>query len=294
MMTVGFKAKDARGGASLAADNIKANYDREFDVTNETGGGGGGGFLHSFTQSMDHVRKGPSGEDAPPAPMELHDKLIQDAAMQIASHLVNTTEQVEVMLARGGSLDEPVKLEQSKLWTRALESLETMKPFDTPEEDAYRLYDIGVANEALAYSSEDVGKARTYLQEAAIEQADRTGDCIGLRCARNAGPHTPGHRPHHLHRERRRRGVAGERLDPAWIFHVFPGAGPEQQNGTVSLSQAFAYVQHVRTRAQTEAHAAQNPVMSRSEDSTDFTLGGAPASAAVLRRPQAAIAAMLR
>jgi len=29
-------------------------------------------------------------------------------------------------------------------------------------------YDIGVANEALAYSSEDVNKARTYLQQAAI------------------------------------------------------------------------------------------------------------------------------
>jgi hypothetical protein len=81
---------------------------------------------------------------------------------------VNTTEQVEVNLARGGGLDEPVKLGESKLWTRALESLETMQPFGTPEEDAYRLYDIGVANEALAYSSEDVNKARTYLQEAAI------------------------------------------------------------------------------------------------------------------------------
>jgi hypothetical protein len=54
------------------------------------------------------------------------------------------------------------------LWSRALESFETMKPFPKPDDDAYRLYDIGVANEALAYQSEDVKKARTYLQEAAI------------------------------------------------------------------------------------------------------------------------------
>jgi hypothetical protein len=57
---------------------------------------------------------------------------------------------------------------ENKLYPRALEGLETMQPFPTPEEDAYRLYDIGVANEALAYSSEDVTKARTYLQQAAI------------------------------------------------------------------------------------------------------------------------------
>jgi uncharacterized caspase-like protein len=48
----------------------------------------------------------------------------------------------------------------------------------------------------------------------------------------------------------------------------------QQQDGAVSLSQAFAYVQqHVHARAQTEAHAEQNPVLSRSQDSTDFSLG---------------------
>src|SRR6202012_4357592 len=51
---------------------------------------------------------------------------------------------------------------------RALEALEVTPPFSTPEEDSYRLYNIGVANEALAYSTEDVSKARTYLQQAAI------------------------------------------------------------------------------------------------------------------------------
>ncbi|HEV2575684.1 MAG TPA: caspase family protein [Acidobacteriaceae bacterium] len=54
----------------------------------------------------------------------------------------------------------------------------------------------------------------------------------------------------------------------------------EQQNGAIPLSQAFAYVQqHVHMRAQTEAHAEQNPVLSRSEDTTDFSLGIQPAHA---------------
>jgi hypothetical protein len=169
-LTVGFKAANARTGRSLAADNVKANYDREFNVTDNAGASSGltSSIFHSVTSAAGHLNKSNTAEDAPPTPIQLHDKLIQDAAIQIASHLVNTTEQVDVNLARGAGLDEPVKLMESKLWTRSLESLETMTPFSSPEEDAYRLYDIGVANEALAYSADDVNKARTYLQEAAI------------------------------------------------------------------------------------------------------------------------------
>src|SRR5581483_710406 len=57
---------------------------------------------------------------------------------------------------------------ENRLYSRALEALSMMQPFPAPEEDAYRLYDMGVANEALAYSTEDVNKARTFLQQAAI------------------------------------------------------------------------------------------------------------------------------
>ena len=171
-LTVGFKAA-SRAGHSLAADNVKANYDREFNVTSHTGASTGvtSSIFHSIGNAAGHVAKAGSNseqEEAPPTPIELHDRLIQDAAMQIASHLVDTTEQVNVNLARGGALDEPDKLLEGKLYARALEALEVTPPFPTPEEDSYRLYNIGVANEALAYSSEDVSKARTYLQQAAI------------------------------------------------------------------------------------------------------------------------------
>jgi hypothetical protein len=170
-LTVGFKAA-SRSGRSLAADNVKASYDREFSVTSNSPASTGltSSIFHSVTSAAGHVTKPGSNEqeEAPPTAIELHDKLIQDAAMQIASHLVNTTEQVTVNLARGGALDEPTKLLETKLYSRALESLEVTPPFPTPEDDSYRLYDIGVANEALAYSSEDVNKARTYLQQAAI------------------------------------------------------------------------------------------------------------------------------
>ncbi len=40
--------------------------------------------------------------------------------------------------------------------------------FPKPDEDAYRLYDIGVAYEALAYQAEDQKAAMKYLDQAAI------------------------------------------------------------------------------------------------------------------------------
>jgi hypothetical protein len=94
---------------------------------------------------------------------------VQETAFDIASRMVNTTEEVPVMLARGPGLDDANRLMEQKLWTRALEQLETMKPFDRPEDDAYRLYELGVVNEALAYQAEDIPKARKYLEEAAID-----------------------------------------------------------------------------------------------------------------------------
>jgi len=162
-LTVSFQAKD-HSGHSLAADNVTAKFDREYPASSAQQG-----LTHSITHTMSHLTKGGEKDDTPPTAVELHNRLIQEAAQQIASHLVNTTEQVEVYLAKGGGLDQADKLIEDKLWSRALEQLETMKPFDTPEEDAYRLYDLGVVNEAMGYAAEDVQKARKDLQEASID-----------------------------------------------------------------------------------------------------------------------------
>jgi hypothetical protein len=163
VLTVSFQAKD-RSGHSLAADNVTAKFDQEYSAA-----GAQQGVLHSMSHTVTHLTKGGSDDDTPPTAVELHDRLIQQAAQQIASHLVNTTEQVDVYLAKGGGLDEANKLMEDKLWSRALEQLETMKPFPTPEEDAYRLYDLGVVNEAMGYAADDVKNARKDLQEASID-----------------------------------------------------------------------------------------------------------------------------
>ena len=163
VLTVSFQAKD-RAGHSLAADNVTAKFDQEYSATSAQQG-----LTHSITHTMSHLTKGGQDDDTPPTAVELHNRLIQEAAQQIAAHLVNTTEQVEVYLAKGGGLDGADKLMDEKLWSRALEQLETMKPFGSPGDDAYRLYDLGVVNEALAYQAEDLQKARKDLQEASVD-----------------------------------------------------------------------------------------------------------------------------
>jgi hypothetical protein len=165
ILTVSFQAKDTRTNKSLSADTVTAKFDQEYTST----GAQQPGFAASFKHLGDQIAKGRQEEDKPPTAAELHNQLIQDAAQQIASRLVTTTEHVDVVLAKGGGLDDANKLAEEKLWTRALEQLETMTPFPQKEDDAYRLYNIGVMNEALAYQAEDVKKARTYLQEASID-----------------------------------------------------------------------------------------------------------------------------
>ena len=92
------------------------------------------------------------------------------AVRQIAEHLVNTNETVEVFLARQkGALEEGDKQADAGLWERALETFETASPSPKPDEDAYRLYNTGVAYEALAYKAEDPKSAMKYLDEAAID-----------------------------------------------------------------------------------------------------------------------------
>src|SRR6202030_1378067 len=102
-----------------------------------------------------------------PSPIELRQLLLSRAASQIASRLVNTDETLDVPLARG-KLDEANNFAEKGLWSRYLETLETMTPLPKTTEDAYRFYDIGVAYEALAYQSEDKNATAKFLEKAAI------------------------------------------------------------------------------------------------------------------------------
>jgi predicted phage tail protein len=164
-LNVSFQAKDANGHG-IISDNIESTYDQEFD---SAGNSTAHGVLGQVTGSLSHAKGGQKSEDGPPTPAELRSRLIIDAVQQIAEHVVNSDESIEVLLARkDGPLEEGDKDAETGLWERALETYETAPPFPKPDEDAYRLYDIGVAYEALAYEAEDEKATMKYLDQAAI------------------------------------------------------------------------------------------------------------------------------
>ncbi len=164
-LSVAFQAKTA-GGQTLISDNITSKYDQTFSGGNTTVSG----IKNTVAGGWKKLTGGGSSEDVnPPTDAELRSRLINDVVRQIASHVVNTNETIEVFLARDkGPIEEGDRDAMAGLWQRALETFETAPQLPKREEDAYRLYDIGVAYEALAYKAEDPKSAMKFLDEAAI------------------------------------------------------------------------------------------------------------------------------
>lgn len=169
-LSISFQARSV-GGQMLGSDNVTANYDEEFDSAgNRTSQGLKGQVTGAVTGTWKRVVGGTGSESLnPPTDSELRAHLLNEAVQRIAEHIVNTSEIVEVYLARQkGALDEGDKLAGAGLWQRSLETFETAPALPKAEEDAYRLYNIGVAYEALAYKAEDEQSAMKFLDEAAI------------------------------------------------------------------------------------------------------------------------------
>ena len=164
-VNITYQAKDGQA-RNLDSDSVTANYSQEFQAgTNQATG-------ESFESKVTSPFKRLAGKKTdetygPPTPIELRQLLLSRAASQIASRLVNTDETLDVPLARG-KMDEANNLAEKGLWERYLETLETMTPLPKSTDDAYRLYDIGVAYEALAYQSEEKNATEKFLEKAAI------------------------------------------------------------------------------------------------------------------------------
>jgi hypothetical protein len=168
-LDVSFQARTS-GGRALASENVSAKYDQQFDAA-------GNNLSHGLMNDLKnpfHGMKGKSGNDdqgdKQPTEPQLRKILLTDAVHQVAEQIVVTNEAIDVFLARNkGPIDEGDKQAEAGLWERALETFETAPPLTKKDEDAYRLYNIGVANEALGYAAEDPKSAMKFLDEAAID-----------------------------------------------------------------------------------------------------------------------------
>jgi hypothetical protein len=156
-----------RGGKTLDSNTFSAKYAQEYEQPDQQGGVAVGAVVGAFNSVKNKVKPGEEAAAAPTTAVQLQQLLIRKMVDLITPRIVNTDEPVEIPLAKG-KMDEADKFATGGLWSRDLETLETMPPLPKPEDDAYRFYDIGVANEALGYQAEDHAAAKNFLMEAAV------------------------------------------------------------------------------------------------------------------------------
>ena len=178
-MRVAYKAIDAHSSRTVDAFNVAETYQHEL----EGGGGGNVGTktYHDLKSQFGKIKPGKKDNsnsldpDLVQTPAQVTQVMIERGVKDISSRLVDTSENVEVLLGRG-KLDDTDRLAEQGLWSRMAEELETMKPFPKPEDDAYRLYNLGVAYEAMAYAAKDPKAAKGFLEQAAINYGKAVDD----------------------------------------------------------------------------------------------------------------------
>jgi hypothetical protein len=155
-----------RGGKFVDAGPIDVKYDHEFDQVSSA--------ITETKKILSKIprpgarRRNEEGEDEPHTMEDVVEILVDQTAQRVAARLVNTSERVEVMLARG-ALDQNNRNADAGQWTKFVEELETMPPLAHLDDDAYRLYNIGVGDEALGYKAESPASARRYFEQAVMQ-----------------------------------------------------------------------------------------------------------------------------
>lgn len=92
-------------------------------------------------------------ESGPPSRSTVEDTLIDHAVRKAAGRISPGREPVRVLLARSDDVDKFNNLAVSRNWQEWLTTLERLSPHRDPKRDAYRLHNLAVANEALAYEA---------------------------------------------------------------------------------------------------------------------------------------------
>ena len=134
-INVSYQVKSVRTGLVLDSDTFPVNYQQEF---------------------LD-------GNNAPSS-SDVDNLLIRKVVYSIIPRLVTTEESVKVLLAQK-DLKDISRLGEAGLWQKMVEALEMMQPFKDTKKESYRLYNIGLGYEALAYQAEDLATTRKFLDK---------------------------------------------------------------------------------------------------------------------------------
>jgi hypothetical protein len=121
-----------------------------------------GAILGSGTIEAPFEGSFPEGQKAP-EPASLETEAIVKTVAEILQQIAPGREEIAVLLPEG-RLEPAKKLAAAGDWSRYRETVEAMAPSQQPEEEAYRLYALATANEALAYAAADPAERLKFLE----------------------------------------------------------------------------------------------------------------------------------
>jgi len=112
-------------------------------------------------------------EEGPRSTSEVEDAMLDRSASKAAGLVTPARESVRVMLARSDEVDRLNDLARSRKWNEWKAALQETRPHRDAKKDAYRLHNIGVACEAMAYEATSEEDTERLLREAAsfVQQA---------------------------------------------------------------------------------------------------------------------------
>ncbi len=112
-------------------------------------------------------------EAGPPTRDAIEDMLIDKVVQKGASRISPGRQPTRVLLARSDEVDRLNALAQNRRWQEWLAALEAVKPHNDRKRDSYRLHNLAVAHEAIAYEATAVEDwtARLKLASTLIAQA---------------------------------------------------------------------------------------------------------------------------
>jgi hypothetical protein len=112
-------------------------------------------------------------DEGPPSTSEVEETVLDRTAQKAAGLVTPAREPVRVMLARSDEVDRLNDLARARKWNEWRAALQETRPHRDPKKDAYRLHNIGVAHEALAYEATADEDTQRLLTDAAgfVQQA---------------------------------------------------------------------------------------------------------------------------
>jgi hypothetical protein len=148
-----------KGGRVHDAGNVTASYNQEFDAASSVQQGKP---LLGFIPTL---KRAPG--TAPRSEEDVKQILVLDVVQKIATNLGNTVQPIEVQVAGGDDrLNRAADFMDNRLWARAIEELEKTPAFPKAAHEAYRIYNLGLAHEAMSYESRTYQEQRANLTKA--------------------------------------------------------------------------------------------------------------------------------